>query len=225
MRIAAPPDCMAQPALRTQHGRPRTREVLVTSTPEWSAATRVPDVGSFAFRVNGLPCTVTCRGDAPLLYVLRNDLGLLGSRFGCGLGQCGACMVLLDGRPTPSCDLPVRAAEGHEVVTIEGLSEDPVMRALQAAFIGRQAAQCGYCTSGILVSACALLRRDTEPDRAGVVGALDRNLCRCGSHGRVLRAVEDAARTVRAEVRGPAASAADRDHEPWAGAGPVRSTP
>jgi nicotinate dehydrogenase subunit A len=204
--------------------RPPTREVLVPSTPEWSAARRVPDEGSFAFRVNGRPCTVTCRGDAPLLYVLRNDLGLLGSRFGCGLGQCGACMVLLDGHPTPSCDLPVRATEGHEVVTIEGLSEDPLMQALQRAFIDRQAAQCGYCMSGILVSACALLRRDTQPHQAGIADALDRHLCRCGSHGRVLRAVENAARTVRAQKSGDQPPPAE-DDEPRVGAGPVRSTP
>lgn len=132
-----------------------------------------------------------------MLYVLRNDLSLTGSRFGCGLAQCGACMVLLDGHPTPSCDLPVWAAEGHEVTTVEGLSDDPVMRTLQDAFIDRQAAQCGYCMSGILVSACALLRTDDEPQRNAIAEALDRNLCRCGSHGRVLGAVEDAAATVR----------------------------
>src|SRR5688500_13090914 len=111
---------------RAPHGGPVRPHadggVHVTSTQEWSAAARVPAVEVFALRVDGRSCTVTCRGDAPLLYVLRNDLGLLGSRFGCGLGQCGACMVLLDGHPTPSCDLPVRAAEGSEVVTIEGLS-------------------------------------------------------------------------------------------------------
>ena len=195
----------------------------MTSTPEWSAAARVPDEEAFALHVNGRSCTVTCRPDAPLLYVLRNDLGFLGSRFGCGLGQCGACMVLLDGRPTSSCDLPVRAVEGHEVVTIEGLSDDPVMLALQEAFLARQAAQCGYCMSGILVSACALLRRDIEPQHAGIADALDRNLCRCGSHGRVLRAVEDAARAMRAG--GPGQQPADREHEPRAGGGPVRSTP
>jgi nicotinate dehydrogenase subunit A len=201
----------------------RTGRVLVTSTPEWSAAARVPPVEMFALRVNGRSCTVTCRGDAPLLYVLRNDLGLLGSRFGCGLGQCGACMVLLDGHPTPSCDLPVRAAEGSEVVTIEGLSDDPVMLALRESFLDRQAAQCGYCMSGILVSACALLRRDTEPQPAGIADALDRNLCRCGSHGRVLGAVTDAARAVRAHESGEPRP--DRSHERRAGAGPERSTP
>ncbi len=169
----------------------------MTSTPEWSASARLPGVEDFPLRVNGRQRVVTCRGDTPLLYPLRNDLGLKGSRFGCGLGQCGACMVLLDGHPTPSCDLPVRAAAGHGVETIEGLSDDPVMQALQRSFIDRQAAQCGYCMSGILVSACALLRNDPSPDRTAVAGALDRNLCRCGSHGRVLAAVEHAAGSLR----------------------------
>ena len=119
-------------------------------------------------------------------------------------------MVLLDGHPTPSCDLPVWAAEGHEVVTIEGLAGDPVMQALQDSFIARQAAQCGYCMSGILVSACALLRSEDEPDRAGIAEALHRNLCRCGSHGRVLGAVEDAARTVQAVRSDEQAPSQDR---------------
>lgn len=194
------------------------------SRPDWSRPRATPEPeATFRLTVNGDSREVTCRRDTPMLYVLRNDLGLLGSRFGCGLGQCGACMVLLDGHPTPSCDLPVWAAEGHEVVTIEGLSDDPVMQALQEAFISRQAAQCGYCMSGILVSACALLHRDTEPQHAGIADALDRNLCRCGSHGRVLGAVTDAARTVRAQESG--AQPPDRDHEPRAGACPVRSTP
>ena len=153
-------------------------------------------------RVNDTMRTVSSSPDTPLLYVLTDELALQGPRFGCGLGQCGACMVLLDGHPTPSCDLPAWAAEGHDVVTIEGLAGDPVMQALQEAFVCRQAAQCGYCMSGILGSACALLRSDGETNRAGIAEALDRNLCRCGSHGRVLGAVEDAARTVRAHRSG-----------------------
>jgi nicotinate dehydrogenase subunit A len=181
------------------------------SRPDWARPRAVPEPeAAFRLRVNGNPREVTCRRDTPMLYVLRNDLGLTGSRFGCGLGQCGACMVLLDGHPTPSCDLPVWAAEGHEVVTIEGLAGDPVMQALQDSFIARQAAQCGYCMSGILVSACALLRSEDEPDRAGIAEALHRNLCRCGSHGRVLGAVEDAARTVQAVRSDEQAPSQDR---------------
>lgn len=155
----------------------------------------------FVLQVNDQPREVTCRPDAPLLYLLRNDLGLRGSRFGCGLGQCGACMVLLDGHPTPSCDLPAWAAQGHEVVTIEGLADDRGMQALQRSFVDQQAAQCGYCMSGILVSACALLRADPSPERPAVSQALASNLCRCGSHGRVVKAVLRAADTLRAQER------------------------
>lgn len=182
-----------------------------SSRPDWSRPRAAPEPEAvFRLQINGRACEVTCRRDTPLLYVLRNDLDLRGSRFGCGLAQCGACMVLLDGHPTPSCGLPVWAAEGHEVTTVEGLSDDPVMRTLQDAFIDRQAAQCGYCMSGILVSACALLRRDDEPQRNAIAEALDRNLCRCGSHGRVLAAVADAARTVRAQGSGQPTEVDDR---------------
>lgn len=169
-----------------------------TSTPDWAASRTPPEEQEFVLQVNGQAHEVVCRRDAPLLYLLRNDLGLKGSRFGCGLGQCGACMVLLDGHPTPSCGVPAWAAEGHDVVTVEGLADDEDMQALQRSFLQEQAAQCGYCMSGILVSACALLRREPAPDREGVAQALVPNLCRCGSHGRVLRAVQAAARDTRA---------------------------
>ena len=201
-----------------------------TSRPEWTRPRAVPEPEAvFRLQVNGSSREVTCRRDTPMLYVLRNDLGLTGSRFGCGLAQCGACMVLLDGHPTPSCDLPVWAAEGHEVTTVEGLSDDPVMRTLQDAFIDRQAAQCGYCMSGILVSACALLHSDDEPPRHAIAEALDRNLCRCGSHGRVLAAVTDAARTMRAHGSGDEPTQdGDRpqhDDRPQGAARPLGSTP
>jgi nicotinate dehydrogenase subunit A len=186
----------------------------VTSRPEWSTARRPPDVETFPLRVNGRAGTVTCRGDTPLLYLLRNDLGLPGSRFGCGLGQCGACVVLVDGRPTASCDLPVQAVADAEITTVEGLSDDPVMQSLQGAFLDGQAAQCGYCMSGILVTSCALLRTDPAPDHAGVTTALDGHLCRCGSQGRVLRAVQRAAETLRGG-RHPA------DDRPGQGLGPA----
>jgi nicotinate dehydrogenase subunit A len=184
------------------------------SRPAWSTARSAPGEGRFSLRVNGREEEVTCRGDTPLLYLLRNDLGLRGSRFGCGLAQCGACMVLLDGHPTPSCDLPVEAAEGHDVVTVEGLAGDRVMAALRRSFLDLQAAQCGYCTSGLLVSACALLREVTTPARSAVAEALERNLCRCGSHGRVLQAVAQAGAALAGG--GPA------DDRP---AGPAASTP
>ena len=173
----------------------------MSSTPAWSSPSRLQDEEDFVLRVNGEAREVRCRPDAPLLYLLRNDLDLKGSRYGCGLGQCGACMVLFDGHPTPSCDLPVWSAVGHDVVTIEGLArDDGTMHALQRAFTDQQAAQCGYCTSGILVSACALLRAEPSPDRAEIAVALEKNLCRCGSHGRVVRAVLGAAVTLRSRA-------------------------
>jgi nicotinate dehydrogenase subunit A len=121
--------------------------------------------------------------------VLRGDLGLVGSRFGCGTGLCGACFVLLDGQPVPACDTPLWSAAGRSVTTVEGLRGHPLL----AAFLAEQAAQCGYCVSGILVSAAALLAREPYPDEAAVRGALDRHLCRCGAHGRMVRAVLRAA--------------------------------
>src|SRR6185436_19264563 len=127
--------------------------------------------------------------ETPLLYVLRNDLNLVGTRFGCGSGQCGACYVLIDGRPMASCDLPVSFVEGKQVVTVEGLG----MNAVQRELLDEQAAQCGYCMSGIAISATALLVRNPSPTESEVREALDKNLCRCGSHGRVVRAVMKAA--------------------------------
>lgn len=166
----------------------------MTGTPEWATARTLADEKTFTLNVNGEQGRVTCSADTPLLYPLRNDLGLKGSRFGCGLGQCGACMVLIDGHPTPSCDLPVWAAEGKDIVTVEGLSTDGEMSPLQQAFVAEQAAQCGFCMSGILMSATALLRLNPRPDEAGVRAALDRNLCRCGTHIRVIRAILRAAK-------------------------------
>ena len=141
--------------------------------------------------VNGARRRVESHADTPLLYVLRNDLGLPGTRFGCGSGQCGACFVLVDGRPMASCDLPTEFVIGKSVLTIEGLKEShPVQKAL----VAEQAAQCGYCMSGIVMSAVALLSQNKSPSEADVRAALDKNLCRCGSHNRVVRAVLRAAR-------------------------------
>ncbi len=161
----------------------------MSSTPEWATARALADYETFTLSVNGEQRRVTYSDDTPLLYLLRNDFGLTGSRFGCGLGQCGACMVLLNGQPTPSCDLPVSSVDSKEILTIEGLSNDDEMSLLQQLFVAEQAAQCGFCMSGILISATALLRRRPRPDEAEVRAALDRNLCRCGTHTRVLRAV------------------------------------
>ncbi|MBI4013993.1 MAG: (2Fe-2S)-binding protein [Candidatus Rokubacteria bacterium] len=131
--------------------------------------------------------------DTPLLYVLRDDLGLTGTKFGCGLAQCGACTVLLAGRPVRACTLPAAAAAGQEVVTIEGLGAPDRPDPLQAAFIAEQAPQCGYCTAGMVMAAKALLQANPKPSEREVREALAGNLCRCGSHPRVIRAVLRAA--------------------------------
>jgi len=139
--------------------------------------------------VNGTQRTVEATPETPLLYVLRNDLGLPGTRFGCGSGQCGACFVLVDGRAMASCDLPVSFVAGRKITTIEGLGgEHPVQKALER----HQAAQCGYCMSGIVMSAVALLSEVKSPSAEQVKQALDKNLCRCGSHNRVVKAILDA---------------------------------
>ena len=143
--------------------------------------------------VNGVQHTVQAHRDTPLLYVLRNDLGLVGSRFGCGSGQCGACFVLVDGRAMASCDLPIWSVEGKQITTVEGLGANGELHAVQKALIAEQAAQCGYCMSGIAVAAAALLANNASPSEAEIKAALDKNLCRCGSHNRVVKAVMRAA--------------------------------
>jgi len=143
------------------------------------------------FVVNGKPVDVQADEDTPLLYVLRNDLGLVGTRFGCGSGQCGACFVMVDGRAMASCDLPMSFINNKTVTTVEGLEgKHPVQKAL----VAEQAAQCGYCMSGIIVAAVSLLSRNPSADEKQIREALDKNLCRCGSHNRVVRAVMKASR-------------------------------
>lgn len=148
---------------------------------------------SFSLQVNGQRREVQADGDTPLVYILRHDCALPGTRLGCGANQCGACHVLMDGHSVPACDTPLWAAEGKTLVTVEGLSVNGRLHPLQQAFIDEQAAQCGFCTSGMLVSACALLQRQPQPTDAEVRDALDKHLCRCGTHNRVVRAVLRAA--------------------------------
>jgi nicotinate dehydrogenase subunit A len=148
----------------------------------------------FHLSVNGAEYDVAAEADTPLLYVLRNDLGLKAAHFGCGTGQCGACRVLLDGQAVASCDTPLWAAAGKRITTAEGLGDAARPHPLQRALIAEQAGQCGYCLPGILVSAAALLARKPEPSASEVRTALDQNLCRCGSHNRIVRAVLRAAR-------------------------------
>jgi nicotinate dehydrogenase subunit A len=147
----------------------------------------------FRLTVNGAESEFEAGSDTPLLYALRNDLGLKGTRFGCGSGQCGACFVLIDGHPAPACDTPLWSAAGKSITTVEGLGAGTELHPLQNAFLAEQAAQCGYCTSGILISAAALLAKNPKPAEREVREALDRNLCRCGSHNRMVRAVLRAA--------------------------------
>ena len=159
----------------------------------------MPD--KFNLRVNGRDCQVEAEPNTPLLYILRNDLKLKGTRFGCGEGHCGACNVLLDGNPVQSCDTPLWSVPGHDITTIEGIGEGPGLHPVQQAFIDEQAIQCGYCIDGIIISAVALLRRERDPTDAQIAAALDRNLCRCGTNVIVLRAIRRAARAAQEQTR------------------------
>jgi nicotinate dehydrogenase subunit A len=150
------------------------------------------------FSVNGAPQSIDAEPDTPLLYILRNDLKLKGAKFGCGLGQCGSCMVLVDGHNVMSCDTPLWSVAGKSVTTIEGLGTLESQHALQRAFITEQAAQCGYCMTGVIMSAAALLSRNPDPDENQIKEALARNLCRCGTHTRMIKAVQRAAADLRA---------------------------
>ncbi len=151
-----------------------------------------------SFTVNGRPVSVSAGEDTPLLDVLRNHLGLKGTKFGCGLEQCGCCMVLIDGSVEKSCGKALSTVAGKAVLTIEGLGTPEAPHPLQTAFLDEQAGQCGYCLPGILISAKALLDRNTAPSRREIAEALDDNICRCGSHIRILKAVERAAAAMRA---------------------------
>ena len=156
---------------------------------------------AFQFTVNGNVVSVSLDNEeTPLLDVLRNELGLMGTRFGCGLEQCGCCMVLIDGKPEKCCAKPLWSIAGKSIVTIEGLGTPEHPHPLQQAFIDEQAGQCGYCLAGIIVSAKALLDRNPAPTRAEIAQALDGNICRCGSHNRIIRAVQKAAAQMKAAV-------------------------
>ena len=143
--------------------------------------------------VNGVRQRISAPDPTPLIYVLHNELGLTGSRYGCGLEQCGSCMVLVDGEPAYACTREVGTLAGRTVTTIEALGAAERLHPLQQAFIDEQAGQCGYCLSGIIIEAKALLDRTPMPSRAEILAALDRHICRCGAHQRIVRAVERAA--------------------------------
>jgi nicotinate dehydrogenase subunit A len=152
---------------------------------------------SSQLRINGVERAVNADPATPLLTVLREELGLTGTRFGCGTNQCGACNVLVEDAAVAACDTPLWAVAGKSITTIEGLGTPEQPHALQRAFLSEQAMQCGYCISGILISAAALLKHQPDPSEAQVRAALDRNLCRCGAHNRIVRAVLRAAKEVR----------------------------
>jgi nicotinate dehydrogenase subunit A len=147
--------------------------------------------------VNGRLLSLAGEGERPLLDALRNDLGLTASRFGCGEGLCGACHVIIDGRAVAACDTPLSSLTGRFVVTLEGLGSEEAPHPLQEAFIAEQAMQCGYCISGVIISAAALLAASPDPTDEEIRQALQRNLCRCGAHNRIIRAIRRAAAMLR----------------------------
>ena len=153
-------------------------------------------MANFTLRVNGVDQSVSVEADTPLLYVLRNDVGLNGPKFGCGLAQCGACTVLIDGKPTRTCVTPISAVKGP-VSTIEGLGSADKLHPLQKAFIDEQACQCGYCGNGMVMSAQALLAKNPRPTNEEIRQALNGHLCRCASHNRIVRAVQKAAKEMQ----------------------------
>ena len=157
--------------------------------------------GTIRLTVNGRIHDVAAEGDTALLYVLRNDLALNGPKYGCGLGECGACTVLIDGRAARSCVIPVEGCAGREITTLEGLGSREHPDAVQQAFIAEQAAQCGYCLNGMIMTTKALLTINPQPTLDEIRAALRYNLCRCGAHVEILRAAMRAAGTTR-EVRG-----------------------
>jgi nicotinate dehydrogenase subunit A len=150
-------------------------------------------MASFTLNVNGAARSVTTEADTPLLYVLRNDLELNGPKFGCGLAQCGACTVLVDGKPVRSCVTPLSAVKG-KITTIEGLGTEQKLHPLQKAFIDEQACQCGFCGNGMVMSAKALLDKNPRPSEAEIKRALNGHLCRCASHNRIVKAVQKASK-------------------------------
>jgi nicotinate dehydrogenase subunit A len=152
---------------------------------------------TFRLHVNGETRPVACDGATSLLHALRNDLGLTGARFGCGQGLCGACTVLVDGKPRLSCDVPLWSVDKAQITTIEGIAPTGERHPIEHALIAEQAGQCGYCLSGIVMALLPLLDANPSPTRADIDQALQHNLCRCGSHARILRAVDRAAAELR----------------------------
>lgn len=168
------------------------------------------EVGSFSLNVNGAVIAVEAGGATPLLYILRNDLCLNGPKYGCGLGECGACAVLVDGRPVRSCTVPLKALGNRQVTTLEGLAKSGCLHVVQRAFIEEAAAQCGYCLNGMIIAIVGLLEANPEPDETDIREALRHHLCRCGTHMEILAAARRAVAYAKAD-RAVGASAEARN--------------
>jgi aerobic-type carbon monoxide dehydrogenase small subunit (CoxS/CutS family) len=154
-------------------------------------------IENIRFRLNGKPVSLSVDGDRMLLLVLRYDLGLTGTKFGCGEGFCGACTVLVDNEAVRSCQYPMKGVNGKEVLTIEGLSKNGELHPLQKAFIQHDALQCGYCTPGMIINAYSLLRKNPNPTRKDIIERMEGNLCRCGTYVRIIAAIQTAAKEMR----------------------------
>lgn len=152
---------------------------------------------TISFQLNGEKTEITTDPGRPLLWVLRNHFGLTGTKFGCGIGFCGSCTVLIDNEAVRSCALPVRDVNGKEVITIEGLGKDGRLHPVQQAFVDHEALQCGFCTPGMIMNATALLRKNPEPTRQQIIEGMEDNLCRCGAHIRIIQAIETAATNMK----------------------------
>lgn len=148
---------------------------------------------TISFNLNGKPVSLTAEGDKGLLWVLRTDFDLTGTKFGCGINYCGACTVVVDGEPVRSCQYPVKNVRGKDVTTIEGLSNNGKLHPLQEAFIEHNAMQCGFCTSGMIMQGYSFLEKNPKPTRDEILAAMENNLCRCGAHVRIIKAMETAA--------------------------------
>lgn len=156
---------------------------------------------SFRFKLNDKPVSITTDGDRTLLWVLRSDLGITGPKYGCGEGLCGACTVLVNNEAVRSCQTPVNAVDGSEVVTIEGLGQNGSLHPLQEAFIKHDALQCGFCTPGMILKAYSLLTGDVPLTRENIVEGMDEHLCRCGAYNRIITAIETAARSLKGGMK------------------------
>ena len=152
---------------------------------------------AISFRLNGKSIRVNTNGERSLLWILRGDLGLTGTKYGCGKAQCGACTVLVDKKAVRSCVVPVRSVKGKEVVTIEGLAKNGKLHPIQEAFMKHDALQCGFCTPGMILNAYSLLLKNSQPTQAEIIQNMDYNLCRCGAHTRIIQAIQSAAKEMK----------------------------